>query len=128
AHRLPFWVNQRLGLLLLTLLLVALFGALRPAFLDERLVLFPLLRDIVTLTVVALAQMVVLSVGHMNLAVGRMAAFGAMFAGFGPGGRHGRPRVRGEFSNDHDYERTSRQIIRLIHNRPPPALSARADA
>ena len=36
-----------------------------------------------SLTVVALAQMVALSVGHMNLAVGRMAAFGAMFAGLG---------------------------------------------
>ncbi|RSS59039.1 ABC transporter permease [Streptomyces sp. WAC01280] len=83
AHRLPFWVNQRLGLLVLVVALAALFGVLRPAFFDERLVLFPLLRDIATLTVVALAQMVVLSVGHMNLAVGRMAAFGAFFAGFG---------------------------------------------
>ncbi|MGW1158580.1 ABC transporter permease [Streptomyces sp. NPDC002513] len=83
AQRLPFWVNQRLGLLVLTVALAALFGVLRPAFLDERLVLFPLLRDISTLTVVALAQMVVLSVGHMNLAVGRMAAFGALFAGLG---------------------------------------------
>ncbi|MFD4945195.1 ABC transporter permease [Streptomyces sp. NPDC058409] len=83
AHKPPFWVNQRLGLLVLIVALCALFGVLRPAFLDERLVLFPLLRDIATLTVVALAQMVVLSVGHMNLAVGRMAAFGALFAGFG---------------------------------------------
>ncbi|MFE0375588.1 ABC transporter permease [Streptomyces inhibens] len=83
VHRLPFWVNQRLGLLVLVVILSALFGLLRPAFLDERLVLFPLLRDISTLTVVALAQMVVLSVGHMNLAVGRMAALGALFAGFG---------------------------------------------
>lgn len=83
ARRLPFWVNQRLGLLVLTLALAALFGVLRPAFFDQKLVLFPLLRDISTLTVVALAQMVVLSVGHMNLAVGRMAAFGAFFAGFG---------------------------------------------
>ncbi|MFL4908994.1 ABC transporter permease [Streptomyces sp. MMS24-I2-30] len=83
AHRLPFWVNQRLGLLVLTLALAAVFGVLRPAFLDQRLVLFPLLRDVSTLTVVALAQMVVLSVGHMNLAVGRMAAFGALFAGLG---------------------------------------------
>ncbi|WP_443061063.1 ABC transporter permease [Streptomyces sp. NBC_00464] len=82
-HKLPFWVNQRLGLLVLVLALCTLFGILRPAFLDERLVLFPLLRDIATLTVVALAQMVALSVGHMNLAVGRMAAFGALFAGFG---------------------------------------------
>ncbi|MFG2627553.1 ABC transporter permease [Streptomyces sp. NPDC048473] len=83
AHKPPFWMNQRLGLLVLIVVLCALFGVLRPAFLDERLVLFPLLRDIATLTVVALAQMVVLSVGHMNLAVGRMAAFGALFAGFG---------------------------------------------
>ncbi|WUR84823.1 ABC transporter permease [Streptomyces phaeochromogenes] len=83
SHRMPFWVNQRLGLLVLVIALSVLFGALRPAFLDQRLVLFPLLRDVATLTVVALAQMVALSVGHMNLAVGRMAAFGAMFAGLG---------------------------------------------
>ncbi|WP_406130073.1 ABC transporter permease [Streptomyces sp. NBC_00989] len=80
-HRMPFWVNQRLGLLVLVIALSVLFGVLRPAFLDQQLVLFPLLRDVATLTVVALAQMVALSVGHMNLAVGRMAAFGAMFAG-----------------------------------------------
>ncbi|WP_416955815.1 ABC transporter permease [Streptomyces sp. Agncl-13] len=83
THRMPFWVNQRLGLLVLVIALSVLFGVLRPAFLDQQLVLFPLLRDVATLTVVALAQMVALSVGHMNLAVGRMAAFGAMFAGLG---------------------------------------------
>jgi ribose transport system permease protein len=83
THRMPFWVNQRLGLLVLVIALSVLFGVLRPAFLDQQLVLFPLLRDIATLTVVALAQLVALSVGHMNLAVGRMAAFGAMFAGLG---------------------------------------------
>ncbi|WP_330280870.1 ABC transporter permease [Streptomyces sp. NBC_00588] len=83
TQRLPIWVNQRLGLLVLTVALATLFGILRPAFLDQRLVLFPLLRDISTLTVVALAQMVALSVGHMNLAVGRMASFGALCAGFG---------------------------------------------
>lgn len=82
-RKLPFWVNQRLGLFVLIVGLVVLFGSLRPAFFDERLVLFPMLRDISMLTVVALAQMVVLSVGHMNLAVGRMAAFGALFAGLG---------------------------------------------
>ncbi|WP_043677617.1 ABC transporter permease [Streptomyces xylophagus] len=82
-HRMPFWVNQRLGLLVLVIALSVLFGVLRPAFLDQQLVLFPLLRDVATLTVVALAQMVALSVGHMNLAVGRMAAFGALFAGLG---------------------------------------------
>ena len=83
THHMPFWVNQRLGLLALVIALSVLFGVLRPAFLDQQLVLFPLLRDIATLTVVALAQLVALSVGHMNLAVGRMAAFGAMFAGLG---------------------------------------------
>ncbi|WP_346768636.1 ATP-binding cassette domain-containing protein [Streptomyces sp. DASNCL29] len=83
AHRPPFWVNQRLGLLVLVVGLGALFGVVRPTFLDARLVLFPLVRDVSTLTVVALAQMVVLSLGHMNLAVGRMAAFGALFAGLG---------------------------------------------
>ena len=83
THRMPFWVNQRLGLLVLVIALSVLFGVLRPAFLDQQLVLFPLLRDVATLTVVALAQMVALSVGHMNLAVGWMAAFGAMFAGLG---------------------------------------------
>ncbi|AGP59736.1 hypothetical protein M271_41795 [Streptomyces rapamycinicus NRRL 5491] len=83
AHRLPFWVNQRLGLLVLVVGLSAVFGVARPTFLDERLVLFPLVRDVSMLTVVALAQMVALSVGHMNLAVGRMAAFGALFAGLG---------------------------------------------
>ncbi|MFF1736761.1 ABC transporter permease [Streptomyces sp. NPDC058247] len=83
AGRLPFWVNQQLGLLVLVVALAALFGALRPAFFNAQFSLFPLLSDISTLTVVALAQMVVLSVGHMNLAVGRMASFGAMFAGLG---------------------------------------------
>jgi ribose transport system permease protein len=44
-------------------------------------VLFPLLRDISIFTVVGLAQMTVMSIGHMNLAIGRMAAFSAMFMG-----------------------------------------------
>ncbi|MER6538029.1 hypothetical protein ABT215_30395 [Streptomyces sp900105755] len=82
-HRMPFWADQRLGLLVLVIALSALFGALRPALLDQRLLFFPLLRPVATLTVVALAQLVALSVGHMNLAVGRMAAFCAMFAGLG---------------------------------------------
>ena len=41
GHRMPFWVNQRLGLLVLVIALSILFGVLRPAFLDQRLVLFP---------------------------------------------------------------------------------------
>ncbi len=40
-----------------------------------------MLTDVAIFTVVALAQMVALSIGHMNLAVGRMAAFSAMFTG-----------------------------------------------
>jgi ribose transport system permease protein len=77
----PRWADQRLGLVIVVGLLVALFGSLRPMFFNQQLVLFGLLRDIGILTVVGLAQMAVLSIGHMNLAVGRMAAFSAMFAG-----------------------------------------------
>jgi ribose transport system permease protein len=77
----PWWANQRLGLLVLIAVLVAVFGTVKPVFFDERLVMFPLLSDVAIFTVVALAQMVALSIGHMNLAVGRMAALGAMFTG-----------------------------------------------
>ncbi|MFI1092591.1 ABC transporter permease [Streptomyces sp. NPDC020917] len=72
---------QRVCLLVVIAALIALFASLRGAFLDQQLVVFPMLRDIATLTVVGLAQLAVLSVGHMNLAVGRMAAFSAMFMG-----------------------------------------------
>ncbi|SDW38203.1 ribose transport system permease protein [Amycolatopsis xylanica] len=74
-------VDQRTGLVALIVALVLVFGSLRAGFFDERFVLFPLLRDITTLTVVGLAQLAVLSIGHLNIAVGRMAAFGAMFMG-----------------------------------------------
>jgi ribose transport system permease protein len=77
----PWWINQRLALLVAIGVLVVVFGAIKPAFYNERLVLFPLLTDVAIYTVVALAQMVALSIGHMNLAVGRIAAFGAMFTG-----------------------------------------------
>jgi ribose transport system permease protein len=73
--------SQRIGLILVIAALIVLFGSLRAAFLDQQLTIFPLLRDIATLTVVGLAQLAVLSIGHMNLAVGRMAAFSAMFTG-----------------------------------------------
>ncbi|WP_221761209.1 ABC transporter permease [Kibdelosporangium aridum] len=75
--------DQRVGLVLLVVVLVIVFGAIRPQFYDEQFVIFPLLRDIATLTVVGLAQLAVLSIGHLNIAVGRMAAFGAMFTGIG---------------------------------------------
>jgi ribose transport system permease protein len=77
----PAWANQRLALVVVIAALVALFGSLRPVFFNQQLVLFGLFRDIGVFTVVGLAQMAVLSIGHMNLAVGRMAAFSAMFAG-----------------------------------------------
>lgn len=72
---------QRLGLIVVIAGLVVAFGSARTAFYDQQLTVFPLLRDIAVLTVVGLAQMAVLSIGHMNLAVGRMAAFSAMFMG-----------------------------------------------
>jgi ribose transport system permease protein len=72
---------QRVGLLVVIAVLVVVFGSARSAFYNQQLTVFPMLRDIATLTVVGLAQLVVLSVGHMNLAVGRMAAFSAMFMG-----------------------------------------------
>ncbi|MGH3714871.1 MAG: ABC transporter permease [Micromonosporaceae bacterium] len=75
------WANQRLGLLVAIGVLVTVFGLVKPVFFNEQLVLFPLLTDVAIFTVVALAQMVALSIGHMNLAVGRMAAFAAMFTG-----------------------------------------------
>ena len=73
--------DQRTGLVLLLVLLAIVFGSLIPTFFDERFVVFPLLRDVATLTVVGLAQLAVLSIGHLNIAVGRMAAFGAMVMG-----------------------------------------------
>ncbi|MGW2769418.1 hypothetical protein [Streptomyces sp. NPDC001275] len=36
-------------------------------------------------------------------------------------------RVRGEVGNDHDYERMSGRIIRIIHERTVPALSTGGD-
>jgi ribose transport system permease protein len=73
--------DPRTGLVLLIAGLVVVFGSLHSSFFDERFVIFPLLREIATLTVVGLAQLAVLSIGHLNIAVGRMAAFGAMFMG-----------------------------------------------
>jgi ribose transport system permease protein len=81
AKRLPLWANPRLGLLVLLIALVALFSAVRPAFLNPQLTLVPLQADISVLAVVGLAQLVVLSLGHMNMAVGRMAAMSAFATG-----------------------------------------------
>jgi ribose transport system permease protein len=75
------FADQRTGLFILIVVLVIVFGSLRSTFFDERFVVFPLLRDIATLSVVGLSQLAVLSIGHLNIAVGRMASFGAMFMG-----------------------------------------------
>ncbi|MEV6845965.1 ABC transporter permease [Actinoplanes sp. NPDC051411] len=79
--RIPLWANPRIGLIVLLILLVVLFSTLRPAFLDTRLTLVPLQSDISVYLVVGLAQLMVLSLGHMNLAVGRMAATSAFAMG-----------------------------------------------
>jgi ribose transport system permease protein len=80
-RRLDAGTAQRFGLLVVIAGLVLAFGSARSAFYDQQLTVFPLLRDIAVFTVVGLSQMAVLSIGHMNLAVGRMAAFSAMFMG-----------------------------------------------
>ncbi|MEU4155269.1 ABC transporter permease [Actinoplanes sp. NPDC026670] len=80
-RRTPLWANPRVGLVVLLILLVTLFSTIRPAFLDTRLTLTPLQSDISVYLVVGLAQMSVLSLGHMNMAVGRMAATSAFAMG-----------------------------------------------
>lgn len=78
---LPWWADPRLGLLLVIAALVVLFSSLRPGFLNVDLSLVPMQADISVFVVVGLAQLSVLSLGHMNLAVGRMAALSAFAAG-----------------------------------------------
>jgi len=74
--------DQRVVLTLITILLFLYFGLRNSAFFNSDFVLFPLLRDAATFTVVGLAQLCALSIGHLNLAVGRMAAVSAMAAGY----------------------------------------------
>jgi ribose transport system permease protein len=80
-RRLPLWANPRLGLVVLLILLIGLFGTLRPAFFNTQLTLVPLQADISVYVVVGLSQLMVLSLGHMNMAVGRMAAMSAFATG-----------------------------------------------
>lgn len=68
-------------LVVLIIVLVAIFATLKPAFLNGPFVIAPLLTTISIFTVVGLAQMVALSVGHMNLAVGQLAGMGALIMG-----------------------------------------------
>ncbi|MFF5083952.1 ABC transporter permease [Actinoplanes sp. NPDC000266] len=81
ARRMPIWANPRLGLVVLLVALVVLFTALRPAFMDTQLTLVPMQADISVYVVVGLSQLMVLSLGHMNMAVGRMAATSAFAMG-----------------------------------------------
>lgn len=76
-----FLNDQRVVLTILTLGLFLFFGLNNPAFFNTDFVIYPLLRDGATLTVIGLAQLCVLSIGHLNLAVGRMAAVSALVAG-----------------------------------------------
>jgi ribose transport system permease protein len=73
--------DQRIVLTLLTIALFIFFGLSNSAFFNVDFVIYPLLRDGATLTVIGLAQLCVLSIGHLNLAVGRMAAVSALVAG-----------------------------------------------
>jgi ribose transport system permease protein len=61
--------------------IILILGITKPSFFNGAFVIAPLLTSISIFTIVGLSQMVVLSVGHMNLAVGQMASFGAMFMG-----------------------------------------------
>ncbi len=73
--------NQKVLLALIVVLLFVAFGTLNPNFYNDRFVIAPLLQSAALYTVVGLAQMCVLAIGQMNLAIGRMAALGAMAAG-----------------------------------------------
>ena len=73
--------SPRALLVVLIVVLVVVLASLKPAFLNGPFVIAPLLTSIAIFTVVGLSQMVVLSVGHMNLAVGQLAGVGALVMG-----------------------------------------------
>ena len=79
---LPFWANPRLGLFAVIAILVVVFSVLRSSFLNVDLTLVPLQADLSVFVVVGLAQLCVLSLGHMNLAVPRLAAISAFAMGW----------------------------------------------
>lgn len=74
------WVWSRLGLLLVNLLFWTLFTLAAPGFLSDYN-LFTLLRFVSIQMVIGLSQMVALSAGEMNLAVGSIGAVVALFTG-----------------------------------------------
>lgn len=73
--------SPRALLLGLIVILVIVLATAKPAFLNGQFVIAPLLASISIFTVVGLSQMVVLSIGHMNLAVGQLAGVGALIMG-----------------------------------------------
>ena len=79
---LPFWANPRFGLFAVLVVLVLVFSSLRPSFLNTYLTIVPMQADLSVFVVVGLAQLSVLSLGHMNLAVPRMAAISAFATGW----------------------------------------------
>ena len=82
GRAIPFWANPRFGLVVVIAVLIVVFSALRSAFLNVDLSLVPMQADLSVFVVVGLAQMAVLSLGHMNLAVPRMAAISAFAMGW----------------------------------------------
>src|SRR6185437_790891 len=69
---------------LLVILIVVLFGifaTLKPMFLNGPFSIAPLITTISIFTVVGLSQMMALSVGHMNLAVGQLAGISSLVMG-----------------------------------------------
>lgn len=68
-------------LVVIIAVLIAVIGGAKPNAFNGAFVIAPLLTSIAIFTIVGLAQMMVLSIGQMNIAVGNMAAFGAMFTG-----------------------------------------------
>ncbi|HTI27000.1 MAG TPA: ABC transporter permease, partial [Kutzneria sp.] len=82
VRTLPVWANPRLGLLVVIVALVVVFSSLRPEFLNIDLTIVPMQADLSVFLVVGLAQLSVLSLGHMNLAVGRMAMVSAFATGW----------------------------------------------
>src|SRR5258708_22596830 len=74
-------VSTQAGLLLVDIVLWVVFGLAAEGFLSSFNV-FTLSRDIALFTAIGLAQMVVVSMGEMNLAVGAIGGGSAIFAGW----------------------------------------------
>ncbi|MEB4615115.1 ABC transporter permease [Leucobacter sp. M11] len=73
--------DNRVGLLIMITVLFVTIGSLKPMFYSTDFVIAPMLTNIAIFTVIGLAQMMALSVGQMNLAVGGMASAGALATG-----------------------------------------------